>query len=43
VERIKELQPYFHGDYAVILKDGTQVTLSRSHRPKLQSLVGEAF
>ena len=43
VERIKELQPYFHGDYAVILKDGTQLTLSRSHRPKLQSLVGEAF
>ncbi|MFL5241280.1 MAG: LytR/AlgR family response regulator transcription factor [Gemmataceae bacterium] len=43
VERIKELQPYFHGDYAVILKDGKQLTLSRSHRPKLQTLVGEAF
>jgi two-component system LytT family response regulator len=41
VERIKELQPFFHGDYLVILKDGTQLTLSRTHRPKLQHLMGE--
>ncbi|HEV3236549.1 MAG TPA: LytTR family DNA-binding domain-containing protein [Gemmataceae bacterium] len=41
VERIKELQPFFHGDYLVILKDGTQLTLSRTHRPKLQHLLGE--
>lgn len=37
-ERIKELQPLFHGDYAVILRDGTRLTLSRSHRGKLQQL-----
>lgn len=38
VERIRELQPLFHGEYAVILRDGTKLTLSRSHRDKLQQL-----
>jgi two-component system LytT family response regulator len=38
IERIKELQPLFHGEYAVILRDGTKLTLSRSHRDKLQQL-----
>lgn len=37
-ERIKELQPLFHGEYLVILRDGTKLTLSRSHRDKLQQL-----
>jgi two-component system LytT family response regulator len=37
-ERIKELQPLFHGEYAVILRDGARLTLSRSHRDKLQQL-----
>ena len=37
-ERIKELQPLFHGEFAVILRDGTKLTLSRSHRDKLQQL-----
>jgi two-component system LytT family response regulator len=43
VERIKELQPWFHGDYVVILRDGTQLTLSRSYRQKLQGLFGDAL
>ena len=38
MERIKELQPLFHGEYAVLLRDGTKLTLSRSHRDKLQQL-----
>ena len=37
-DRIKELQPLFHGEYAVILRDGTKLTLSRGHRDKLQQL-----
>jgi len=37
-DRIKELQPLFHGEYSVILRDGTKLTLSRSHRDKLQQL-----
>ena len=38
VERIKELQPMFHGDYLVILRDGTKLNLSRGYRDKLQQL-----
>jgi two-component system, LytTR family, response regulator len=37
-ERIKELQPLFHGEYAVFLRDGTKLTLSRSYRDRLQQL-----
>jgi two-component system, LytTR family, response regulator len=35
VERIKEMQPLFYGEYAVILNDGTRLTLSRSFREKV--------
>ena len=41
VERIKELQPMFHGEYVVILRNGTRLTLSRSHREKLHQLMGK--
>jgi two-component system LytT family response regulator len=41
VERIKELQPLFHGEYAVILRNGTRLTLSRSYRDKLDQLLGK--
>jgi two-component system LytT family response regulator len=41
LERIKELQPMFHGDYTVILRNGTRLNLSRSHREKLQHLLGK--
>jgi two-component system, LytTR family, response regulator len=40
LDRVKELQPWFHGDYKVILRDGTELTLSRGYRPKLQELLG---
>jgi two-component system LytT family response regulator len=43
IERIKELQPLFHGEYAVILRNGTRLTLSRSHREKLDRLLGKEF
>jgi two-component system LytT family response regulator len=42
VDRIKELQPLFHGEYAVILRNGTRLTLSRGYREKLQQLLGKA-
>jgi len=38
---IQELQPWFHGEYRVILHDGTQLTLSRNHRDKLQEALGK--
>ena len=35
IDRIKELRPWFHGDYQVVLNDGTQLTLSRTYRERL--------
>ena len=43
VDRLKEMQPAFHGDYIVILQDGTRLNLSRSYREKLQALLGQTF
>ncbi|HEX5436367.1 MAG TPA: LytTR family DNA-binding domain-containing protein [Gemmatimonadaceae bacterium] len=40
--RIKELQPWFQGDYAVILLDGTQLTSGRSYRRNIQRLLEQA-
>lgn len=41
VDRIKELQPLFHGEYAVILRSGATLTLSRSYRDVLEKLIGK--
>lgn len=38
IDRIKELQPLFHGEYAVILKNGTRLTLTRTYRESLVRL-----
>ena len=43
IDRIRELAPTFHGDYQVVLKDGTELTLSRSCRDKLQETLGHAL
>ncbi|HTM03989.1 MAG TPA: LytTR family DNA-binding domain-containing protein [Vicinamibacterales bacterium] len=40
-ERIKELQPWFNGEYVVILRNGTRLTLSRGYRDRLQDQVGK--
>jgi two-component system LytT family response regulator len=40
-DRIKELQPLFHGDYVVRLRDGTELTLSRNYREKLAGRLGQ--
>lgn len=40
LDRIQELQPWFHGEYRVILQSGTQLTLSRNYREKLQEALG---
>jgi two-component system, LytTR family, response regulator len=37
IERIKDLHPWFNGDYAVTLKDGTKLTLSNSYKQKLKA------
>lgn len=41
LERIKELQPWFNGEYVVMLQNGTRLTLSRGYRDKLQERLGK--
>jgi two-component system LytT family response regulator len=43
VKRIKELQPMFHGEYVVTLRDGTQLNSGRSYRQKLQNLLDDSL
>ncbi len=40
LDRVKELQPLFHGEYVIILRTGAKVTLSRGYREKLDLLLG---
>ena len=38
IERIKEIQPWFNGEYLIILKDDTRLTLSRKYRERFKDL-----
>jgi two-component system, LytTR family, response regulator len=40
MERIQEMQPWLNGEYAVVLRTGTRLTLSRGYREKLQERLG---
>jgi two-component system LytT family response regulator len=40
VSRIRELQPYFHGEFIVVLHDGTRLKSSRSYREALVRQLG---
>lgn len=39
LDRVKELQPLFYGDYTVILQDGSRLSMSRSYRDRLESII----
>ena len=41
IASIRELQPWFHGEYRINLENGTQLTLSRNYRDKLQEALGK--
>jgi two-component system, LytTR family, response regulator len=41
LDRVRELQPMFHGEYAVILRDGVRLSLSRGYRDRLSQLLGK--
>jgi two-component system LytT family response regulator len=43
VARIKEMYPWFHGDYEVVLVDGTRLKLSRRYRSKFKELAGSSL
>ena len=36
IDAIREIQPYFHGDFAVVLRDGTTVLTGRTYRARLR-------
>jgi two-component system, LytTR family, response regulator len=36
LERVKELEPWFNGEYLVVLRDGSKLTLSASYRSALR-------
>jgi two-component system LytT family response regulator len=40
LDQIKELQPTFHGDFVVVLRNGTKVPLSRSLRGQFTKFTG---
>lgn len=41
LDRVKEFQPLFYGDYAVVMADGTRLTLSRNYRSRLDKLLNK--
>ena len=41
VDRVQEMQPSFSGDYLVILRGGTRLTLSRGYREVMQARLGK--
>jgi two-component system LytT family response regulator len=43
IERVKELQPWFNGEYVVFLRNGARLTLSRGYREKLQERIGRSL
>jgi two-component system LytT family response regulator len=43
LEKVKELQPFFRGEYVVVLHNGTTLKLSRGYRDNLEARLGRAF
>jgi len=43
ISRIKEIQPLFHGDSMIILKDGNRLNASRRYREKFKSVLDALF
>lgn len=39
VDRIERLEPYAHGEYIIVLRDGTRLTSSRAHSARLHALI----
>lgn len=43
VHRVVEAQPWFGGDFVLILADGTRLTSGRSHRPRVQEFLRQSL
>jgi two-component system LytT family response regulator len=42
IDRVKELRPLFHGEYSVLLDDGTELTSGRSFKDGLKRLLEDS-
>lgn len=40
IDSIRELKPYFHGDYVIILKNGKELKLSRRYWEQVEKVLG---
>jgi two-component system, LytTR family, response regulator len=40
IDRIEKLETWFHGEYRVVLRDGTRLMLTRSYKTRVQQLLG---
>jgi two-component system LytT family response regulator len=40
VDRVREIQPWFHGDYVFLLHDGTKLLSGRTYRDRLKAVFG---
>jgi two-component system, LytTR family, response regulator len=39
LDRVKELQPVFYGDYVVVMQDGSRLNMSRNYRHRVEALL----
>ncbi len=39
LDRVKELRPWFHGEYVVVLRNNAELTLSRSYRDRVLGIL----
>jgi two-component system, LytTR family, response regulator len=42
LDRVQEIQPWFQGDYVLILADGTRLTSTRGYREVMRRLIGKS-
>jgi two-component system LytT family response regulator len=43
IDRVREIQPYFHGAYILVLQDGTEIRLSRARRHAFEAALGQTL
>ena len=43
IDRVRELLPAFHGDFVAVLRDGTRLDMSRSHRSDVEAVLGRSL
>ena len=43
IDQVREVQPYFHGAYILVLQDGTEIRLSRARRQAFEEALGQAL